>query len=87
MHEAGLGAIEPTEAAEAAWDREISDLADRTLYPRANSWYTGANVPGKPRQFLAHLAGSQYFDRIGELAEQGFERFEFDERRAADATI
>jgi cation diffusion facilitator CzcD-associated flavoprotein CzcO len=78
---AGLGAMEPTEEAEAAWDREISTLADRTLYPRTASWYTGANIPGKPRQFLAHLRGSDYFDRLAQIAEDGFEGFVFDERR------
>ena len=67
--------MEPTEQAEAAWDHEIRELADRTLYPRTDSWYTGANIPGKPRQFLAHVRGSKYFDRVTEIAEGGFEGF------------
>lgn len=70
-----LGAIEATEAAEGGWDREINEIADRTLYPRTNSWYMGANIPGKPRQFLGHLRGSHYFDRLTEVAEQGYEGF------------
>ena len=70
-----LGAIEATEAAEDGWDREINEIADRTLYPRTNSWYMGANIPGKPRQFLGHLRGSQYFDRLTEVAERGYEGF------------
>jgi len=74
----GLGVIEATEDAEARWDREINDLADRTLYPLTNSWYMGANVPGKPRQFLGHLRGSQYFDRLIEVAEGGYEGFVFE---------
>jgi cation diffusion facilitator CzcD-associated flavoprotein CzcO len=74
----GLGTIEATEGAEASWDREINAIADRTLYPRANSWYMGANIPGKPRQFLGHLRGSQYFDRLFEVAEEGYEGFEFE---------
>jgi cation diffusion facilitator CzcD-associated flavoprotein CzcO len=80
LEEAGLGAMEPTEEAEAGWDREISSLAERTLYPRTDSWYTGANIPGKPRQFLAHLRGSQYFDRLAEIAENDFEGFVFEKR-------
>ncbi|MGI9614788.1 MAG: flavin-containing monooxygenase [Acidimicrobiales bacterium] len=81
LDDAGLGAIEPTEEAEASWDREISSLADRTLYPNTDSWYTGANIPGKPRQFLAHLRGSHYFDRLTEIADGGFEGFVFEEKR------
>ena len=81
LDDAGLGAMEPTEEAEASWDREITELAERTLYPRTDSWYTGANIPGKPRQFLAHLRGSQYFDRLAEIAEGGFEGFVFEKRR------
>ncbi len=81
LREQGLGAVEATEDAEAAWDREISAIADRTLYPRTNSWYMGANIPGKPRQFLGHLRGSQYFDRLTEVAEQGWEGFVFEPAR------
>ena len=81
LHDAGLGAMEPTEEAEASWDREIGALADRTLYPRTDSWYTGANIPGKPRQFLAHLRGSQYFERLAQIADDGFEGFVFEDKR------
>ncbi len=81
LDEAGLGAMEPTEDAEESWDREISSMAEKTLYPRTNSWYTGANIPGKPRQFLAHLRGSDYFDRLGQIADDGFEGFVFEEKR------
>lgn len=81
LDDTGLGTMEPTEEAEARWDKEIGDLADRTLYPRTDSWYTGANIPGKPRQFLAHIRGSHYFDRLAEIAENGFEGFVFEEKR------
>ena len=52
--------------------------------PRPSSWYTGANIPGKPRQFLGHLLGSQYFDRLTEVADGGFEGFVVEERRSPD---
>ena len=76
----GLGAVEATEAAEVKWDHEINEIANRTLYPQTDSWYMGANIPGKPRQFLGHLRGSQYFDRLVEVAEAGYEGFEFEPR-------
>ena len=78
LREHDLGAVEATGEAEAGWDREINAIADRTLYPRTDSWYMGANIPGKPRQFLGHLRGSQYFDRLFEVAEAGYEGFVFE---------
>ena len=78
LSENNLGAMEATEDAESQWDQEISSIADRTLYPQTNSWYMGANVPGKPRQFLGHLRGSQYFDRLFEIADSGYEGFAFE---------
>jgi cation diffusion facilitator CzcD-associated flavoprotein CzcO len=84
LEEHGFGAIDTTEEAEAAWDDEVNALANRTLYPRTNSWYTGANIPGKPRQFLAHTMGSRYFDRIDAIAADGFPGFVFTPQRTAD---
>ncbi len=78
LRDRGLGAMEATEDAEAGWDREINAIADRTLYPHTNSWYMGANIPGKPRQFLGHLRGSQYFDRLEEVTENDYEGFVFE---------
>ena len=49
--------IEPTPTAEAGWVQHVNDCADITLFPTANSWYMGANVPGKPRVFLPYIGG------------------------------
>ena len=43
--------------AEAGWNQHVDDCAAITLYPTANSWYMGANVPGKPRVFLPYIGG------------------------------
>lgn len=77
LREQGLGAVEPTQDAERAWDGEVNALADKTLFPRTESWYTGANIPGKPRHFTVHLGGPAYFQRIAEVAEKGYEGFVF----------
>ena len=53
----GFHTIEPTPLAEAGWNQHVDDGAAITLYPSANSWYMGANVPGKPRAFLPYVAG------------------------------
>ncbi len=83
LDEAGLASMEPTPDAEADWVRGVNADAERTLYPRTDSWYTGSNVPGKPRQFLAHLRGSQYFDHLTAVADGGFEGFDFEPKRSA----
>ncbi len=83
LRDRNLGAVEATEDAESLWDREINSIAERTLYPQTDSWYMGANVPGKPRQFLGHLRGSQYFDRLTEVAEAGYEGFAVEPGRKA----
>ena len=57
MRREGLAVIEATEAAEAGWVQHVNDFGDITLFPRANSWYMGSNVPGKPRVFLPYVGG------------------------------
>lgn len=81
LREKDLGVIEATDQAAEDWDREINQMADQTLYPLTDSWYVGANIPGKPRQFLAHLRGSQYFDRLRSVAEGGYDGFVFEPSR------
>ncbi len=60
----GSTAIEPTEEAVAGWVRHVNDYADITLMPQANSWYMGANVPGKPRVFLPYAGGVDGYRRV-----------------------
>ena len=60
----GSTAIEPTEDAVAGWVRHVNDYADITLMPQANSWYMGANVPGKPRVFLPYAGGVDGYRRV-----------------------
>jgi acetyl esterase/lipase len=53
----GSTTIEPTITAETGWATHMNDCADITLFPKANSWYMGANVPGKARALLPYLGG------------------------------
>jgi len=53
----GDATIEPTQEAVDGWTQHVNDYADITLVARANSWYMGANVPGKPRVFLPYIGG------------------------------
>ena len=84
LREQDLGAIEPTADSEEAWANEVSALANITLFPRTNSWWTGANIPGKPRYFSVYLGGSIYYQRIADMADKGYEGFVFEQAPRAD---
>jgi cyclohexanone monooxygenase len=67
---------EVTVAAERAWTGHVNEVAAGTLYPLAKSWYTGANVPGKPRIFMPYVGGVGTFRRrCDEVAEDGYRGF------------
>ena len=53
----GLTRIEASAEAEDAWVDHANEVADATLYPLANSWYVGANIPGKKRIFAPYAGG------------------------------
>jgi cyclohexanone monooxygenase len=75
----GFSRIEAEEDAEDAWLQHNNEVADRTLYPLANSWYVGANIPGKPRVFMPYVGGvSAYKKKCDEVAARGYEGFRFD---------
>jgi len=68
--------IEPTPQAERDWVQHVNDVADGTLYPLANSWYVGANIPGKPRVFMPYVGGFHgYKKQCDAIAEAGYEGF------------
>jgi cation diffusion facilitator CzcD-associated flavoprotein CzcO/acetyl esterase/lipase len=73
MDRNGIETIEPTETAESGWVQHVNDCADVTLMPTANSWYMGANVPGKPRVFLPYIGGvDRYRKACEEVVDQGY---------------
>src|SRR5712672_1776440 len=68
--------VEATVPAEEAWRAQVIEVASGTLFPRADSWYVGANVPGKPREMLSFAGGlSTYMAKCNESAERGYEGF------------
>jgi cyclohexanone monooxygenase len=72
----GHATIEPTGAAQSAWMEHVSEVANSTLFPRADSWYVGANIPGKPRVFTSYLAGcGPYRAKCDAVAAAGYEGF------------
>ncbi len=72
----GMPTIEATSQAEADWVVHVNKVAHKTLYPQANSWYMGANIPGKPRVFMPYIGGVDvYADKCDEVAAKGYEGF------------
>ncbi|MBB5411282.1 cyclohexanone monooxygenase [Paraburkholderia sp. HC6.4b] len=62
--------------AENEWVHHVNEVADRTLYPRGNSWYVGANIPGKPRIFMPYVGGVPAYRKIlNEVADAGYRGF------------
>ncbi|MFD6061382.1 cyclohexanone monooxygenase [Rhodococcus wratislaviensis] len=57
MRDNGLNRIESEADADAAWSDHVAELTAEALYDKADSWYMGANVPGKPRQLLNYPGG------------------------------
>ncbi len=65
--------IEADGEAETNWVSHVNEVADATLYPRANSWYVGANIPGKPRVFMPYVAGVGVYRKLcDEIATDGY---------------
>ena len=74
----GLETIEATQEAEDNWVEHVNEMAFKTLYPGANSWYMGANIPGKPRVFMPYIGGVPAYrrkcDEVATKAYEGFQR-------------
>jgi len=72
----GFAAIEATQAAQDEWVQHVADVGSFTLFPQAESWYTGANVPGKPRVFMPYIGGVGEFRlKCDAVAASGYEGF------------
>jgi cyclohexanone monooxygenase len=78
MQAKGQITIEADRSAEDEWVEEVNKVAHRTLYPRAASWYMGANVPGKPRLFMPYVGGvGNYRVLCDEIASESYRGFHF----------
>ncbi len=79
LREHNLHTIEATEPAEQAWVAHVNEVAQNTMYtsPSCNSWYLGANIPGKPRIFMPYVGGyPRYKDKCDQVAANGYQGFE-----------
>lgn len=75
LREHGLTRLEATPDAAEAWNRHMDEVAGRGLLTLADSWYMGANVPGKVRQLLHHPGPQEYMAYCRRSAESGYSGF------------
>ena len=79
------GTIEARPDAEAEWVAHVNEAAAATLFMHANSWYLGANVPGKPRVFMPYIGGlGVYRTRCSEVVAEGYRGFEIQHKAPAE---
>lgn len=76
LREHDIDLVEPHKEAEEAWSKHCQEIANTTLYVKGDSWYTGANIEGKPRSFLIYLGGFDYYTKhCHEVAQNNYEGF------------
>jgi len=76
MEEQGYQRVDTTPEWEGRWGAEVEAIADQTLFKLADSWYVGANIPGKPRAFMIYVGGfDRYTQRCDEQVAKGYEGF------------
>jgi cyclohexanone monooxygenase len=76
MRDRGFETMEAEKDAEDKWVAHVNEVAHTTLYPQANSWYMGANIPGKPQIFMPYIGGVGAYRQIcNDVAAKGYEGF------------
>jgi cyclohexanone monooxygenase len=82
----GVTRMEATQASEDGWVLHGIEVANKTLYPKAASWYMGANIAGKPRVFMPYIGGlNVYREKCSAIAANGYEGFVLAGTRVAQA--
>jgi cyclohexanone monooxygenase len=84
MTERGIDYVEATEEAEHRWVDHHNEVAADTLLLGTDSWWVGANIPGKPRTLYPYVGGVGVFRQTcQDIADNGYEGFNLLERAPA----
>ena len=75
MRERGVRRIEAEEQAQDEWVDYVNLVASLTLWPTCNSWYLGANIPGKTRVFMPLPGLPPYAEQCADVAADGYRGF------------
>ncbi|GLZ48750.1 cyclohexanone monooxygenase [Actinomycetospora sp. NBRC 106375] len=85
--ESGSATVEPTQDAEDRWTQTCREIADMTLFPQAESWIFGANIPGKKNAVMFYMAGhAAYREQLAGVADADYEGFVLTPRDEARAS-
>ena len=76
LRDRNLSRIETTDEAAAGWAAHLAEVGEGTLFPRADSWYMGANIPGKRRELLYYPFPQDYLEQCQASAMAGYEGFD-----------
>ncbi|HZP31219.1 MAG TPA: NAD(P)/FAD-dependent oxidoreductase [Acidimicrobiia bacterium] len=78
MREHGYDRVEADEGAQNAWAEHVAEVAKVSIFSHANSWYVGANIPGKPRVILPYCGGMVAYRQLcDEVVRDGYRGFRF----------
>jgi cyclohexanone monooxygenase len=75
LRDAGLTTIEAKAEDADQWVQYVNAVAGFTLFTTCNSWYLGANIPGKPRVFMPLFGFNTYADLCANVAAEGYRGF------------
>jgi cyclohexanone monooxygenase len=75
LREQGLRTIEAEAEYQDEWVEYVNSVASFTLFPTCNSWYLGANVPGKTRVFMPLPGFATYKEQCDDVAAHGYRGF------------
>jgi len=79
MRDRGLDVIEATLESEDNWVAHALEISSKTLLPETDSWYMGANIPGKPRICLLYVGGAPaYRATCDDVVANGYAGFTLD---------
>ena len=85
MEANGVRTIEPTVAAEDGWMKLVLQLAEKSLIRKANTWWVGANVKGKPQGLTMFIGGFARYRELCAAAAADKSNFVFDRERTSAA--
>ena len=86
LRDNAIATMEAEQQAEDDWTDHVQEVANQTLFPKANSWYMGANIPGKPRLFMPYIGGVGAYRKIcEEIVAEGYRGFKLEGSKAGAA--
>lgn len=85
MEEEKLSSMEPNIEAETLWSGTCREIADKTLFSKADSWIFGANIPGKPHTVYFYLGGLGAFREVlHDVRKDNYRGFKFETQNSSD---